>query len=89
MKKVIQDVAKVLASEPTEERIEAVRESASKFVDRVQAVFNKHVEDGCVQSDFTPHFNLDEADLLDFTLYTLWTRNVLTREIRYFLRPTK
>ena len=65
------------------------RKYTCRFVDRVQAVFNKHGEEGCVHSDFVPHFKLDEADLLDFTLHTLWSRNLIKREVRYFLRTTK
>ena len=62
---------------------------ASKLVDRVKAVLNKHETDGCVESDFTTHFKLDEMDLVVFTLHALWKRSVVKREIRYYIRPQK
>ena len=82
IQKVVERISRFIDCASREES----REAAARFVDRVLEVVKQGGRDGCLDSTFVPKFNLDEMDLVDHALSHLRSRQLVKREIRYFIR---
>ena len=84
IQKVVERISCLVKHSSTSSRQDRV--VAAHFVDRVLEVVKQGGKDGCLDTAFVPKFNLDEMDLVDHTLLHLRSRQIIKKEIRYFMR---